>query len=86
MQQPLNCMEAIGLANMSESKHHHHPQEEPHPSKDPDSYVPYWKRAHKDWRFWVGVICISVALAVYITSVDLSLVPHKPNQPSSRMP
>jgi hypothetical protein len=71
---------------MSENKHHHHPQEGPNPPKDPDNYVPYWKRAHKDWRFWVGVFCISAALVVYITSVDLSLVPHRPDQPSSRTP
>jgi hypothetical protein len=38
---------------------------------------PYWQRAHRDWRFWVGVICISVALAIYISTVDLSLVPRK---------
>jgi hypothetical protein len=37
-------------------------------------HLPYWKRAHRDWRFWVGFFCISVALFIYITSVDLSLV------------
>ena len=36
----------------------------------------YWKRAHKDWKFWVGVICIAVALTVYVLSLDLSTVPH----------
>ncbi len=69
---------------MSESKHHH-PQEGPRPPKE-ESYVPYWKRAHKDWRFWVGVVFISLALVVYITSVDLSLVPHRVQQPSARTP
>ncbi len=38
---------------------------------------PYWQRAHRDWRFWVGVVCIAVALAIYISTVDLSLVPSK---------
>ncbi len=38
---------------------------------------PYWQRAHRDWRFWVGVVCIFAALAVYISTVDLSLVPSK---------
>jgi hypothetical protein len=38
---------------------------------------PYWHRAHRDWRFWVGVVCIAVALAIYISTVDLSLVPSK---------
>jgi len=66
---------------MNEIKHHH-PQEGPHPPKD-ETYVPYWKRAHKDWRFWVGVIFISVALVVYITSVDLALVPRRAPQPTT---
>ena len=68
---------------MSEIKHHH-PQEGPVPPKDPDNYVPYWKRAHKDWRFWAGVIFISVALVVYITTVDLSLVPRRAPQPTTQ--
>jgi len=46
--------------------HHHHVKQRP-----------YWRRAHRDWRFWVGVICIAVALAIYISTVDLSLVPSK---------
>jgi hypothetical protein len=67
---------------MSEIKHHH-PQEGPHPPHDED-YVPYWKRAHKDWRFWVGVAFIGAALTVYITTVDLSLVPRRAPQPASQ--
>jgi hypothetical protein len=46
--------------------HHHHVKQRP-----------YWQRAHRDWRFWVGVVCIAVALAIYISTVDLSLVPSK---------
>ena len=46
--------------------HHHHVRRRP-----------YWQRAHRDWRFWVGVVCIFVALAIYISTVDLSLVPSK---------
>jgi len=53
---------------------------------DHEHFVPYWKRAHKDWRFWVGVVCISVALAVYISTVDLSLVPHRAQQPATHTP
>ena len=36
---------------------------------------PYWQRAHRDWRFWVGVVCISVAIYVYVMSNDLSMLP-----------
>jgi hypothetical protein len=69
---------------MSENKHHHHhPDEGPHPPTDNEYSIPYWKRAHRDWRFWVGVCCIIVAIAVYVGSVDLSLVPRIQPQPHS---
>jgi hypothetical protein len=61
---------------MTEIKHHHHPDEGPHQQAGQDNSTPYWKRAHKDWRFWVGVGFIFAALAIYIVSVDLSLVPR----------
>lgn len=67
---------------MNENKHHHHPQEGPRAPADHKYSVPYWKRAHRDWRFWVGVCFMLVAIAVYIGSVDLSLVPRR--QPQSR--
>jgi hypothetical protein len=37
---------------------------------------PYWKRVHRDWRFWVGVALMAIAIAVYITSDNLAFVPH----------
>jgi hypothetical protein len=44
---------------------------------------PYWKRAHRDWRFWIGVLFMSVALIVYVMTVDLSMTPRmSPAQPS----
>lgn len=58
---------------MNESTHTHHEQG-PHLSS---VHRPYWKRAHRDWRFWVGAFFIGAALFVYVTSVDLSLVPNK---------
>jgi hypothetical protein len=60
---------------MEEHKHHHHPDEGPHPKADPDR-VPYWKRAHRDWRFWVAVCFLFAAIAVYVVTVDLALVPR----------
>ncbi|MGC1361107.1 MAG: hypothetical protein WA419_06905 [Silvibacterium sp.] len=58
---------------MNESTHTHHEQG-PHVSS---VHRPYWKRAHRDWRFWVAVFSVSVALFIYVASVDLSLVPNK---------
>ncbi len=37
---------------------------------------PYWKRMHRDWRFWVGVILMAAALAIYVLSGDLAWVPR----------
>jgi hypothetical protein len=42
---------------------------------DPDR-VPYWKRAHRDWRFWVAVFFLFAAITVYVVTFDLSLVPR----------
>jgi len=36
---------------------------------------PYWKRAHHDWRFWVGLFLMFTAIFVYVGTDDLSLVP-----------
>jgi hypothetical protein len=43
---------------------------------------PYFKHMHRDWRFWVAVVFIFGALAVYIFSDDLALVPRSPQRPS----
>ena len=37
---------------------------------------PYWRRAHLDWRVWVAAAFIFAALAIYVVTVDLSLVPR----------
>ncbi len=39
---------------------------------------PYWKRAHLDWRVWVAAAFIFAAIAVYVWTVDLSMVPNIP--------
>jgi hypothetical protein len=45
-------------------------------------HVPYWQRAHTDWRFWVGVVLMFGAMIVYVMSFDLALRPQLP-PPSS---
>jgi len=55
------------LNNTEHEKNHHEPR-------------PYWKRAHLHWAFWVGVVCMAIALLVYIFSVDLALVPRSWHQ------
>jgi hypothetical protein len=55
---------------MSESKHRHHP------TPELPSAVPYWKRAHHDWRFWVALVLMFLAITVYIVSDNLAFLPH----------
>jgi hypothetical protein len=46
---------------------------------------PYWKRAHHDWRFWVGLLSMLAAITIYALSDDLSLLPRsRAPQRSSR--
>lgn len=42
---------------------------------------PYWKRMHRDWRFWVGAVLMAAALAVYVLSGDLAWVPRSQPKP-----
>ena len=38
-------------------------------------HKPYWKRAHRDWRFWAGFFLMLLALCIYVGTNDLSSVP-----------
>jgi hypothetical protein len=38
--------------------------------------LPYWKRAHRDWRVWVALVFMLVAMAIYVLSDDLAFLPH----------
>jgi hypothetical protein len=33
---------------------------------------PYWRRAHRDWRVWVGLFFMLAAITIYVMSNDLS--------------
>jgi hypothetical protein len=41
---------------------------------------PYWKRMHRDWRVWVGIALVAVALSIYIISVDFTIQPATTEQ------
>ena len=49
--------------NTEHEKNHHAPR-------------PYWKQPHIQWGFWIGVALMSIALLVYIFSLNLALVPR----------
>jgi len=40
-------------------------------SGEPDP-GPYWRRMHRDWRFWIGAVFMAAALAIYVLSGDLA--------------
>jgi hypothetical protein len=45
---------------------------------------PYWKRAHHDWRVWVGLLFMFAAISIYVPSNNLSFFPRgQPRQPLS---
>jgi hypothetical protein len=69
---------------MRETKHLHQRQTAVDGEHIPRDTTPYWKRAHRDWRLWVGLFFMLVAIAIYVITVDLSVVPaNHPQQPVS---
>ena len=34
--------------------------------------IAYWKRAHHDWRMWVGLFFMLAAITIYVMSNDLT--------------
>ena len=67
---------------MHESKHNHHPRAAVDGEHVPHQDVAYWRRAHRDWHFWLGLFLMVVAITVFFMSVDLSLVPSSQPQQS----
>jgi hypothetical protein len=39
---------------------------------------PYWQRFHHDFKFWIALVLMLIAMAVYLGTVDLSHVPNSP--------
>jgi hypothetical protein len=58
------------------SNHHHHHTQASDGCSVPNVHVPYWRRAHTDWRFWVGVMLMFAAMIIYVMSFDLALRPR----------
>ena len=60
-------------------KHHGHGSAHPPADSGPR---PYWQRAHTDWRFWIGVALMFLAMIVYVLSGDLAWTP-RPSAPQA---
>jgi hypothetical protein len=37
----------------------------------------FWKHAHKDWRVWITVLLMLLAMLIYVMTDNLSLRPGK---------
>jgi hypothetical protein len=37
---------------------------------------PYWRRMHRDWRFWISAVLMFAAISVYVLSGDLAWLPR----------
>jgi hypothetical protein len=71
---------------MSESNYGHPGNEGS--ERDPAHHDPrpYWKRAHHDWRVWVGLFFMFAAITIYVLSNNLSFFPRgQPRQPPSEI-
>jgi hypothetical protein len=59
------------------------------PDHDRDSakqaHSSYWKFAHRDWRFWAGLILIFGSMFIYLATQDLSWRPQD-QAPTSQAP
>jgi hypothetical protein len=53
--------------------HHHHVDAH---SENHRFHRPYWKHAHHDWRLWVAVCLMLVAMLTYVMSDDLAWRPR----------
>ena len=60
---------------MVENINDHHQEGQDH-NKVHSGHRPYWRRAHHDWRFWVGVVLMMVAIVYYIMSDDFAIRPY----------
>jgi hypothetical protein len=59
---------------MPKHKHDLHPRS---PEQEiSDVRAPYWRRAHRDWRFISVVVLMLVAIMIYVMTQDLSWRPR----------
>lgn len=61
---------------MKELKHSNHGNEGSSHLHVHHDQRPYWRRAHHDWRFWVGLVLMLTAITVYVVSDNLAFLPR----------
>ncbi|HZL33749.1 MAG TPA: hypothetical protein VFC78_00480 [Tepidisphaeraceae bacterium] len=60
---------------MSEPKHDHPHTEYQH--EHGHNRHPYWRRAHRDWKFWVAIVLMLLAMATFVLTNNLSRRPQR---------
>ncbi len=65
---------------MSKTKHGLDQHEGPDSGVNRGFHRPYWKHSHYDWRLWVAVSVMLVALLTYVMSDDLAWRPRSQRQ------
>ena len=71
---------------MTYIKQTHHSQEVPDSGIVQQSNRPYWKRAHKDWRFWIALLLMIGAMIIYVVSEDFAWLPRNRLQQPRQTP
>jgi len=66
---------------MNEKDNNHHSLEGLDHIKNQAVHVPYWKRMHHTWSFWVFVVLMLAAITYYVMSVDFAFAPHQQMKP-----
>jgi hypothetical protein len=61
---------------MSGTEHNHKREDEPYRESVEHGHRPYWRRAHHDWRFWVGLVSMLTAITFFIMTNNLSMLPR----------
>jgi hypothetical protein len=69
-------MERAGEQRMEVMNESTHGNEGPERSRVRNSDGPYWKRAHRSWWFWIGLVLMLTAITIYVLSDDLAFLPH----------
>jgi hypothetical protein len=69
---------------MNEIKHNHRQHGGPDSDSVPHGHRLYWKRAHRDWRFWGAMFLMLAVIIIYVMSDNLAWRPRsQPQQPHS---
>jgi hypothetical protein len=65
---------------MNKRRSHQHHADAEKESSPHGFHRPYWKHAHYDWRLWVAVLIMLLAVFIFVMSDDLALQPRSPSQ------